>query len=204
MFAQADGATALREDLVRALSLSIDVAEPHDWGRCCAALGGVWNGRKGYVALLVRSIDRPALRRFAFTDPLDSPEEVAAAVDEGIAFAESMGFTMDRPEFAGLPARERSERLETWNRIRKVRRSLQHIPDAAPARGPERGSVVPDPDFVARWDLEPSGAAPEGEPEPDRGRSKAKRRNVLGRLALVRRDRGAPRADAIGRLLAYF
>ena len=59
MFAQGDGPTALRADLIRALAFSLQDVEV-DMGRgperARAGLAGVWNGRKGQVVILVRYI----------------------------------------------------------------------------------------------------------------------------------------------------
>ena len=66
MLAKADGPTALRAELIRALAFSegkverAGSAEPVD---SVAALAAVWNGRKGYVALLVRDVDPARIER---------------------------------------------------------------------------------------------------------------------------------------------
>ena len=73
MFTVADGPTAVRAELVRALSLSLNAIEPEGAdldGRFCAALAAVWNGKKGTVALLLRHLDEPVLRRHVFSGPL--------------------------------------------------------------------------------------------------------------------------------------
>src|SRR5687768_1206119 len=102
MFSKTDGPTALRADLLRALSFS---AEPIDRlvnGRSVgsvAALAGVWNGRKGHVAVLIRDIEPAAIERYVSDAPITSEAMLDGAVEEGIAFAESLGFSMDAHEF---------------------------------------------------------------------------------------------------------
>lgn len=193
MFVETDGPTALRAKIVRALSLSLDVVEISGSGgpgRFCAALGAVWNGRKGYVAILLRRVDEPALRRFVFDQPLLTEEALASAIDEGIAFVESMGFTLDHPEFAGLDTEEQGRRLNTWNDIRKTHRSPRHLGEsAAPVRsgnvprrrssrrsrrGSSEETEVDGPDPFEGWDREATldgdgegEAAPREDPEPE-------------------------------------
>ena len=125
MFALSDGPTALRLDLVRALSLSVGTVWLEGEGdpqRACAALGGVWNGTKGYVVFLVRCLDRPLLQRFSYAEPLLTLEQVIEAVDEGMAFAESMGFVMEPHEFQSASAQVQKQRLAAWDELRKLDR----------------------------------------------------------------------------------
>ena len=67
MSVELEGPTALREDLVHALSLSLNVAQISGRGgsgRFCAALSAVWNGKLGSVAVLLHEVDGEAIRRF--------------------------------------------------------------------------------------------------------------------------------------------
>jgi hypothetical protein len=123
MFAQTDGPTALRSEWVRALSLSVGTAVLRRDGesrRACAALSGVWNGRKGYVALLVRWIEEPCLERFAYAEPLLTLESTLDAVEEGLGFAEGMGLAMDPAEFLELTPELQRRRLGIWDEVRKL------------------------------------------------------------------------------------
>lgn len=230
MFSESDGPTALRADLVSALSLSLDVVEISGKGgpgRFCAALGSVWNGKKGYVAVLLRQVNRPFLRRFVFDQVIDTREVLAQAVDEGIAFVESMGFTMDHPEFEALSAAEQERRVEIWNDIRKTKRKLRHVPADGPARS---GAVPPEtkprrakrpkspaeedvdasgPDPFEGWDIEAHETTPVPELEsasrPEDLDDSEDGKAVLGKLSLVRRtDDEHERLEALARLLSYF
>jgi hypothetical protein len=146
MFSQSDGPTALRADLVRALSLSVATASipEGDAQSACAALSGVWNGRKGYVALLVRWIDAPLLRRYAYSEPLCSLESLLEAVDEGVGFAESMGFLMDPAEWVALAPEAQKRRLRMWNELRR----LDCVPSLA--EQPAVRAVAPARQVLAR------------------------------------------------------
>jgi len=122
MFSENPGPTALRIDLVQAMSFSAGEATiqtPNGPARALAALSGVWNGTKAYVAVLVRPLDSPNVRRFTFAHPLHSVEELWSAVEEGIAFVEGMGFSMDPPEFVSLSEDVQRGRLEAWDVLRK-------------------------------------------------------------------------------------
>src|SRR5262245_9623371 len=122
MFAKSDGPTALRADLVRALSFSeakVERASDGEMVESVAALASVWNGRKGYVALLVRDVEPPRIDRYVTEGAITSPEALAAATEEAIAFAESLGFMMDAPAFADLSDAERESRMQRWNKLRK-------------------------------------------------------------------------------------
>lgn len=207
MFIEARGPTALRSELVQALSLSVDVVEisgPGGPGRFCAALSGVWNGSKGYVAVLLRQVEEPRVRRFVHEQPIRSERALCAAIDEGIAFAESMGFSLDHPEFRELSEEEQKQRLSFWDDLRKPKRAIQHLDLAAeprPGSAPDpysisgRTGVDPEaedegPDPFAGWDSE-SGS----ERDPDPGKA------VLGRLHLVRKGEAA---HPLAFLLSHF
>ena len=188
MFTVADGPMALQAELVRALSLSLNATKLDGSdleGRFCAALAAVWNGKKGTVALLLRNLDKPILRRHVFSGPLTSAKAVASAVDEGIAFAESMGFKMDQPDFAELDEPEQTERLGCWNDLRRAKNKVSHIKIARTGAG-ARGKAAAKPAAAS----EPESAA-----EPGKA--------VLGRLALVRQDTSGL-AGPLARLLSYF
>lgn len=227
MFSKTDGPTALRTDLVRALSFSLDRVQRISGGASVtsvAALAGVWNGRKGHVALLVRDVEPALIERYVGDGPISSETELDAAVEEGLAFAESLGFSMDPPDFIVLPAEERAGRIHRWNKLRKVRSasstssggtSAPYIPEldvpdlppivsgydiglddlAVPAPSPARDLSV---DFLhppAPRDESPESIAQ----EPNAGST------VLGKISLVRKG-GADlrRLELVARLLAFY
>src|SRR5262245_29337299 len=121
MFAKSDGPTALRAELVRALSFSDGKIEQPGDGESLvesvAALAAVWNGRKGYVALLVRAVSPARLERWVSEAAITSAEALAEVTREAIAFAESLGFAMDAPDFAELSEVERDARMSRWNKL---------------------------------------------------------------------------------------
>jgi hypothetical protein len=224
MFSRSDGPTALRADLVRALAFSVqqcDLETPHGGHEAAvAALAGVWNGRKGFVALVLYRIESQHVERYVFADAIDAEAALAHAVEEGLAFAESFGFGMDSPEFGALPADEQEQRLRLWNKLRKPRPGI--APDPAPA--PRTPDIVPvhagdidplaPPTPVPIYSPEPrslplpAASEPEPEPEPEPGspvvvQPEPAGRAVLGRIELVRRGAEAPRLDPRTRLLAY-
>ena len=231
MLAKADGPTALRAELIRALAFSegkverSGSAEPVD---SVAALAAVWNGRKGYVALLVRDVDPARIERWVTENTITSEEALAAATEEAIGFAESLGFAMDNPEFAKLSDFERDQRMHRWNKLRKVRK-----PAAAPE--PEGASApvldIPEPPPLNELegdialeelavpappptpDIDTSSAAVPAEPpaDPEAETSLLSHMNapqssaVLGRISLVRRGGAdARRNEQLARLLAFF
>jgi hypothetical protein len=135
-------------DLVRALSLSVGVVWLEGEGepqRSCAALSGVWNGSKGYVVLLVRGLDQPKLQRFSYSEPLLTPESVLVAVEEGMGFAESMGFVMEPHQFMGLTSQAQQQRLHAWDDLRKLDRTpaVANESSSPSLRGRQRLARVP-------------------------------------------------------------
>ena len=125
MFAKSEGPTALRADLVRALAFSeAKVARGGDGEmvESVASLAAVWNGRKGYVALLVRDVEPARIERYVTEGSITSVEALDAATEEGVAFAESLGFQMEAPAFAELSESEREQRMQRWNKLRKLRK----------------------------------------------------------------------------------
>jgi hypothetical protein len=236
MFAKSDGPTALRAELVRALAFSEGkVEQPGDdetLVESVAALAAVWNGRKGYVALLVRSVSPPKLDRWVSEAAITSAEALAEVTTEAIAFAESLGFAMDAPEFSELAEVERDARLQRWNKLRKLRKpSAPRVTE--PANGGDTAEfAVPDPPAAPLTpDPMPSGRAfdldelsvPAPPPTPDIEVSDADvldepadpeaetsllphaQSTVLGRISLVRRHGAdARRLETIARLLAFF
>ena len=159
MFAKSDGPTALRAELVRALAFSEGkIAQPGNDAiiESVAALAAVWNGRKGYVALLVRAVEPPSLERYVTENAITSPEALAAVTEEAIAFAESLGFSMDAPTFAELSEVEREARMQRWNKLRKLRKPGAPRVTAAMNRGDTGEFAVPDPP------LPPSPRMPSG------------------------------------------
>jgi hypothetical protein len=126
MFSLSDGPTALRADWVHGLSFSVGTVMLEGEGdpqRAVAALGGIWNGTKGYVVFLVRWLDTPVLQRFSYSEALLSLETVIGAVDEGLGFAESMGFVMEPFDFLDLRPEQQKQRLEAWDDVRKLDRT---------------------------------------------------------------------------------
>ena len=175
MFKESEGPTALRHELVQALSFSRGTAELETPGgdeRCCAALVGVWNGKKGFVAVLVRQLDNPLIRRWAYEDRLDDQGAVATAVEAGLAFASSLGFEMDSSTFTGLDKEAQSARFDEWNALRKLGREPSNAHDT-PTSSEVSSPITAD---------EHGGA-------------------VLGRLSLVRKGGNV---TALARLLSYF
>lgn len=216
MFTEADGPTALRADLVYALSFSAgaEVLETEDGHeRCCAAISGVWNGRKGYVALLVRRLETSVVKRYVFANALSTLDEVWQAVEAALAHSESLGFPMDDPEFLGLTPAEKDGRLEAWNDVRKPSRSVRHL-----GEGGKQVPGVPR-EFAPDEDDDPptqpfSAPPPEASPapaklEPERDEAAVEEddggnsRSVLGRVAIVRRRAGRW-MDPFARLLSHF
>jgi hypothetical protein len=220
MFAKADGPTALRAELVRALAFSeAKVERPGDVElvEAVAALAAVWNGRKGYVALLVREVEPARIERYVTENQITSTEALSEATVEAIAFAESLGFAMDAPDFAELSEVERDSRMQRWNKLRKLRK-----PAAAPVTVPD--VVIPDPaSMPAGLDINPADlAVPAPPPVPEIEMSGAdivdvsagpeadtsllpQGTAVLGRISLVRRGGAdARRLEQLARLLAFF
>jgi hypothetical protein len=216
MFSRSDGPTALRADLVRALSFSSQQCElPAQEGTsepAVAALAGVWNGHKGFVALVVYRIPSQNVERYVFADPIDSERGVDQAVDEGLAFAESFGFGMDAPDFLSLPVEQQEQRLRVWNKLRKPRPGIAApVPLSAPRLVLEHtGDIDPTatPTPVPAAELPAAAAAPTAEPPaastaPAAAAETSGGRAVLGRIELVRRGVEAPRPDPLIRLLSY-
>lgn len=184
MFTQSDGPTALRMDLVHALAFSlrdtlIDSPAGPRMARC--AIAGVWNDSKGAVVVVVRHLDPPLAVRYAFSDPVNTPDELDQAVDAALGFAESLGFIVDDPEYRGLDEAERTKRMRTWNQLRKVRAPKGVQPtESAPKTEP--------------LELKPT------EPPPGEGD-----RAVLGRISLVQREEGERyRTPPRARLRSFF
>lgn len=231
MFAKSDGPTALRAELVRALAFSeAKIERPGDDEpvESVAALAAVWNGRKGYVALLVRAVAPARLERYVTENAISSPEALAAATEEAIGFAESLGFTMDAATFAELSELERESRMQRWNKLRKLRKAGASRVTQAMSPGDSGEIAIPDPPPIpmpAGLDIdldELSVPAPPPIPEiemsdadiveapadPEAVTSllpQAQGSAVLGKISLVRRGGAdARRLEQIARLLAFF
>ncbi len=232
MLAKADGPTALRAELIRALAFSegkierAGSAEPVD---SVAALASVWNGRKGYVALLVRDVDPARIERWVTESTITSEEALAAATEEAMGFAESLGFAMDNPEFTKLSAFERDQRLHRWNKLRKVRKPAAEpepdleasapvldIPEPPPLNELD-GDIaleelaVPAPPPAPDIDTSSFAALAETPTDPEAETSLLAQANalqssaVLGRISLVRKGGAdARRNEQLARLLAFF
>jgi len=230
MFAKSDGPTALRADLVRALAFSeAKVERPGDAAlvESVAALAAVWNGRKGYVALLVRDVEPPRIDRYVTEGAITSEQALEAATEEGIAFAESLGFQLDSPRFTELSEDAREARLHRWNKLRKIRKPnappaslgdtgelvLPELPPIPPGLeiGPDDLSVPappPVPDLVPEIEISAADvvADPPSDPDADTSLVQPEARSaVLGRISLVRRGGAdARRLEQLARLLAFF
>ena len=228
MFSKTDGPTALRAELVRALAFSYDRIERQGDGATVAslaALAGVWNGRKGHVALIVRDVEPAAVERFVSAAPILSESDLDAVVEEGLAFAESLGFSMDAPDFLVLSLEEREARIYRWNKLRKIRSvapmaasgedSAPSVPEleAEEALPVPRGyeieledlavpSPPPAPEFAGELIARaPSGEAASDAASPGQNAPSA----VLGRISLVRKGGAdARRLELIAKLLAFY
>jgi hypothetical protein len=221
MFSRSDGPTALRADLVRALAFSsqqceLPLAQGGASEPAVAALAGVWNGRKGFVALVVYRIESQNVERYVFADPIENESGLDHAVEEGLAFAESFGFGMDAAEFTSLPVEQQEQRLRVWNKLRKPRQGIAApAPPTAPAIAPpvfeHAGDIdptaTPTPVPGAEPLAGPAAAQPEpaaaAEPEPIAAADPPAGRAVLGRIELVRRGVEEARPDPLIRLLSY-
>ena len=146
MFSENPGPTALRRDLVLAMSFAnaeVVVEGADGPERSIAALSGVWNGTKGYLAVLIRAVESASVRRFTYAHPLQTPDEVWGALDEAVAFLEGMGFQMDPAEFTTLAEDAQVARLQAWDALRKGgRRSPQAAPRAEVDPSTQTGSAV--------------------------------------------------------------
>jgi len=228
MFAKSDGPTALRADLVRALAFSeAKVERPGDAAlvESVAALAAVWNGRKGYVALLVRDVEPPRIDRYVTEGAITSEQALEAATEEGIAFAESLGFQLDSPGFAELSEDAREARLHRWNKLRKIRKPNAPVaslgdtgelvlPELPPIPlgleiSPDELSVPAPPPVPDLPEIETSAADvvadPPSDPDADTSLVQPEARSaVLGRISLVRRGGADARRLELARLLAFF
>jgi hypothetical protein len=176
VFKERDGPTALRRELVQALSFSratavIDTGDGAE--HCCAGLVAVWNGKKGFIAVLLRHLEKPRIQRWVYDDRLKDVRSVSTAIEAGMAFASSFGFDMDPPEFAELDASVQDERMEEWNDLRKL--------SSRPRAALESSAALDMPTTPITAD--------------DHGGA------VLGRLSLVKRPGFA---NPLARLLSYF
>jgi hypothetical protein len=171
-FCERAGPTALRADLVRALSFSAEPVRLEPTGTpATGAIAAVWNGERGLVVLIVREIEPAAVRRFEFELPIESVADLDGAIERAHEFAEQLGFYMDAGEFSGLDPEAQSERIAGWNALRKLARRRRAESEATP-------------------ELETAAqAAAEERPQA-----------VLGKIALVRRER----PSALARILGFF
>ncbi len=215
MFQESQGPTALRADIVRTLAFSVndvevDGASGAELSR--AGLAAVWNGKRGYVAVLIRSLTRPVVRRFAFTDPLESLNELDLAIENGLGFAADLGFMMDAPVFSELPGSQQEERQKRWNWLRKPKAGEPPAPNASSsAAGGGLTQVIPqteeqelegvvEPDDLTMVDLLPEAE----QVEPVEPLIEPAKSNMLGRIALVRQDESRERPSLLARMLAFF
>jgi len=196
VFKETEGPTALREALVHALSLSVGVCEletPEGFERSCGGLVGVWNGRKGFVSLLIRLADQPSIRRLIYAEPLTSLEALEEAIEAGMSFAETLGFTMDDPEFRDLEPDAQQRRIEAWTALRKLSRqpaAFRDLPSRSDEPDWDEGDTAPQ--------HVPDAAAEDDAATPDAPA-------ILGKVSLVRKREGDEGfADPLVRLLSYF
>ena len=181
VFKEAEGPTALRIELVQALSLSLGVVEIETAeGResCRSGLVGVWNGKQGFVALIVRQLEHPCIRRWVYAEPISEQSQIMGAIEQGIDFAESLGLSLDDPAFTGLSDAARKQRIADWNNLRMLPQTPRAEQQTAAA---------------------PSRSARQAQQEKQNAESGA----VLGRLSLVRKREDAS-LDPLARLLSYF
>ena len=186
MFSPADGPTALRANLVRMLLFSI--GEPQQVtletpDRCIAALAAVWNGSEGFVAALVRCLDRPAIHRFTCDQQILSSEALEAAIGEGQEFVLSLGFRMDEVDFTALDEAARAERLARWNALRK----------------PDSGATAEE--LTAALTRSATSPAAAAGPRPAGGDAS---RAALGRIELVRHEGPDAHPDPRARIFSFF
>ena len=142
MFRKEDGPTALRADLLRGLSFSSrpeDIQIDDHSGSAVAGVSSVWNGSRGFVAVLIRFIEPPHVERYMYSEPLTDESMLALAQAEALRFAGAMGFSMDDFRFQELDDAGRAKRLLNWNLIRKVR--LSSAPEQ-PLAAPENDAAV--------------------------------------------------------------
>ena len=126
MFTREDGPTALRADLIQGLSFStrseeISTAKGAEPKRAVAGVASVWNGKTGFIAVLIRFLDPPRIDRYVYSEPLTTFGEFESIASKAVGFGTQLGFKMDAPEFASLGPDRQEERLRQWNRIRKSR-----------------------------------------------------------------------------------
>jgi hypothetical protein len=226
MFSLCDGPTALRPEYVRALSFCSEEAvltTRSGVRRALCAVAGVWNQSKGAVVLVVHHLEPSEIERYVFGSAITSSEALDAAVDEGIAFAESLGFAMDPPRFEGLAEPVQRERMRAWNAIRKLRRRAADggarttpvEPAAADPGMQPLTSLDPvgpsDPptsiELSAALDAQPPAEAAAEDPgeapaEAARGAGAGPGGAVLGRIQLVQRSE-APRLTPLARLRSW-
>jgi hypothetical protein len=195
MFLEVNGPTALRPEMVRALAFSTDEARVETLDgreRCVAAVAAVWNGRRGYVAVLLRFLDKPLVRRFTFSEAIRALEEMSIPLEEGMGFAASLGFVMDGMEFMSLDPAQKQARLKRWNQLRKPLPSPMYERRAQGAAPNEPAGSTPD--------AGPQATAASATPSAGEGARPA----VLGRISLVRQGGAEGRPDLLTQLLAFF
>jgi hypothetical protein len=187
-FVEQEGPTALRADLVRALALSgwADVAcdSAGTLERCCAGVCAVWNGRRGYVAVVVRSLALPRLHRFVYRDRIREESGLAPALAAAVRLAQDLGFVVDAPDFCELEPERQAERLRCWNQLRKTYRWPRYL------------GLAEDQNALSQLALRP----------PPPAAAPAEERAVLGRIGIAQRVQSADGTgvDAEGRLLSFF
>lgn len=168
MFTKEDGPTALRADLVRGLSLSTGPVQVRSDKGAEFAVGGVasvWNGSRGFVAIVIRFLEPPRVERYMYSKPLPDEAAVIGAEAAALDFARELGLELDALTFADLDEASRARRLQNWDRIRKVRAparadaasgSVATAPGAAPVLSAELSTEA----LEEPLELEPEDAVP--------------------------------------------
>jgi len=116
----------------------------------------------------VRDVEPAAIERYVGSEPILSESDLDSVVEEGLAFAESLGFSMDAPEFVMLSSEAREERIYRWNKLRKIRpasraASNEDSSPSAPALEPQAPEQVPSGYEIELEDL----AVPSPPPAPE-------------------------------------
>ncbi|MEE8557235.1 MAG: hypothetical protein V3T14_05055 [Myxococcota bacterium] len=215
MFARGEGPTALRQDLVRALSFSLEDVEV-DLGRgplqARAGLAGVWNRKKGLVVVLVRFVKDGQVERFSFTEPITRVAEVDSAVQGALVFVEGMGMLMGGTEFTTLDAKAQEAALNRWQELRAPAAKAPSKKPAAKSQpkveAPPKVEVPRASEPAATSSPAPRSTPPEPLAEPDADSALVfggSTGSVLGRVRVVRkRVKQSGTSDGVGRILSSF
>ena len=92
----------MRADLLSGLSFSSrpeDIQIDDHSGSAVAGVSSVWNGSRGFVAVLIRFIDPPHVERYMYSEPLTDESMLVLAQAEALRFAGSMASEWMIPGF---------------------------------------------------------------------------------------------------------